>query len=295
LWKPAEVIGMTVPDATTLRINLISGFMFDLLSGWPALFQVPLAERKRQLADPACRARLREGARSETSHLGRQVADWAAMQVAETFAAANQPFSGKTLGELGVATGKDPFDLFCEIALADDLKTSFAPTFEGVGDDSAACWQAKGPVWLDDRTIIGGSDAGAHLDMIDAFAIPTRVLQKGVRQHGLLSLEQAIHQLSDLPARLYGLKGRGRIAVGWQADIVVFDADRIGCKPVYTRFDLPTGAGRLFADVEGIGHVLVNGVEIVREGLSTGELPGTILRSGRDTETVDLAQRQQVA
>jgi N-acyl-D-aspartate/D-glutamate deacylase len=51
-------------------------------------------------------------------------------------------------------------------------------------------------------TLIGGSDAGAHLDMIDTFAVPTPVLQKSVREHGLLSLEQAVHQLGFAGALL---------------------------------------------------------------------------------------------
>jgi len=136
--------------------------------------------------------------------------------------------------------------------------------------------------------VIGASDAGAHLDMIDTFAISTNVLGNGVRRHGVMSIEQAVHQLSDVPARLYGLRERGRLAAGWFADVTVFDADAIGCGPTYTRYDLPAGAGRLYADADGVEHVLVNGVEIVRGREHTGAWPGTVLRSGRDTDTVEV-------
>jgi N-acyl-D-aspartate/D-glutamate deacylase len=141
-------------------------------------------------------------------------------------------------------------------------------------------------VWRDDRAVVGASDAGAHLDMIDTFALSTQVLGNGVRRHGVVSLEEGVRLLTDAPARLYGLRERGRLAPGWRADLVVFDAGAIDCGPTYTRFDLPAGAGRLYADARGIDHVIVNGVPIVEKGAHTGALPGTVLRSGRDTDTV---------
>ena len=101
-------------------------------------------------------------------------------------------------------------------------------------------------------------------------------------------MEEAVRLLTDVPAKLYGLEGRGRLAEGAIADVVVFDPATVASGPVYTRHDLPGGAGRLYADAIGIEHVIVNGVEIVRGGKHTGALPGTILHSGRDTETVEV-------
>jgi N-acyl-D-aspartate/D-glutamate deacylase len=283
--RGAEVVALTVPQAMQVRLNLVGGFVFDALPGWADLFQQPLAERKRLLADPDYRRKLDEGAKSEGAGLLRGIARWEKMRIAETFADANQAYRGLTVGEVAEATGRTPFDAMIDVALADDLRTSFMPPSSG---DRPEDWQARGRAWLDDRTVVGASDAGAHLDMIDTFALSTQVLGNGVRRHGVVGLEEGVRQLTDVPARLYGLRDRGRLHVGMRADVVVFDPDTIDCGPTYTRFDLPAGAGRLYADAAGIDHVLVNGVEIVQKGEHTGALPGTVLRSGRDTETVEV-------
>jgi N-acyl-D-aspartate/D-glutamate deacylase len=105
------------------------------------------------------------------------------------------------------------------------------------------------------------------------------------RERGLLPIEHAVRLLTDTPARLYGMNGRGRIAEGWCADLVVLDADRVAPGPISTRFDLPGGAGRLYGEADGISQVLVNGTAVVDNGRLTGDQPGTLLRSGRDTST----------
>jgi N-acyl-D-aspartate/D-glutamate deacylase len=174
-----------------------------------------------------------------------------------------------------------------DLAVADDLRTSFMPPMPG---DDPQSWQMRADTWRDRRTVIGASDAGAHLDMIDTFTATTSLLGPAVRERSLLSLEEAIHQLTDVPARLYGIRGRGRLAEGWCADVVVLDEDTVGPGPVHSRADLPAGAARLYAEAEGIEHVLVNGVEIVRGKSFTPARPGTVLRSGRDTETVTAGQ-----
>jgi N-acyl-D-aspartate/D-glutamate deacylase len=283
--RGAEVLALTVPQAMTVRLNLFSGFVFDALPRWDELFRMPVAERIAKLRDPSYRKYLDEGAHSEGAGMLKFLANWQNMRVVEAFAERNQDLAGKTIGEIAEAEGKAPFDAFLDLAISDGLKTSFAPQSAG---DTQADWQARARVWQDDRAVIGASDAGAHLDMIDTFAISTNVLGNGVRRHGVLTLEQAVHQLSDVPARLYGLRERGRLQEGWWADVTVFDADAVESGPTYTRYDLPAGAGRLYADARGIEHVLVNGVEIVRGSEHTGALPGTVLRSGRDTDTVEV-------
>ena len=136
------------------------------------------------------------------------------------------------------------------------------------------------------RVIVGGSDAGAHLDTMCGAIYSTSLLGDGVRRRSLVSWEQAVRLLTDIPARLYGLRDRGRLVPGAWADVVVFDPTVIGHRPVRTRNDLPGGASRLYAEADGIAHVLVNGTEIVRDGSFTEARPGRLIRSGTDTDTV---------
>ena len=133
--------------------------------------------------------------------------------------------------------------------------------------------------------MIGASDAGAHLDMIDTFAFSTQVLGNGVREYGVISLEQAVHQITNVPAELFGLHERGLIKEGWHADIVVFDPDTVATGPVHVKSDLPAGEPRIYADAVGIDHVFVNGVQIIADGEHTNARPGIALRSGVDTHT----------
>jgi len=283
--RGAEIIALTVPQPMTVRINLHAGFVFDALHGWAELFRLSIEERKERLRDSAVRARLDEDAHSPESGMLRALAVWGNLSIDKVFTPANEKYLGRRIDEIAEELGKSTFDTMLDIALEDDLQTYFMPP--AMGQDQAS-WELRGQTWRDDRAVIGASDAGAHLDMIDTFAFSTQVLGNGVRKYGVISLEDAVHQLTDVPARLYGLRERGRLAAGWHADVVVFDPERVDVGETYTRFDLPAGAGRLYADAEGIEHVLVNGVEIVRGQKHTGAFPGTIFHSGRDTDTVEV-------
>jgi N-acyl-D-aspartate/D-glutamate deacylase len=104
------------------------------------------------------------------------------------------------------------------------------------------------------------------------------LLGRAVRERQLLTLEEAVRYVTDAPARLCSLRERGRIAVGFHADITIFDEHTVAPGPITLRADLPGGARRLYADAVGIEHVLVNGAEIVRGREWTGALAGQVLR-----------------
>jgi N-acyl-D-aspartate/D-glutamate deacylase len=281
--RGAKVVALTPSQVMVLRLNFTSGFVLDSLPDWAPVIALPHDEKMKALADPAVRKHLDERANSEEAGVMRAVAAWENMEIAETFTPENAALEGRMIGELAEELGKSPFDTLLDIALSENLKTSFKPIIPG---DDDASWQMRKEAWLDPRTIVGASDAGAHLDMINTFAYSTALLGPAVREKSLMTLEEAIHQLTDVPARHYGLIERGRLEPGWHADITVFDPDDVGLGEIYTRRDLPRDEVRLYADAFGIERVFVNGTEIVRDGELTGARPGTILRSGRDSETV---------
>jgi N-acyl-D-aspartate/D-glutamate deacylase len=101
----------------------------------------------------------------------------------------------------------------------------------------------------------------------------------------VISLEQAVHQITQVPAELFGLSERGLLKQGWYADIVVFDPDTVATGPVHVKSDLPAGETRIYADAVGIDHVFVNGVQIIRDAKHTNARPGVVLHSGVDTYT----------
>ncbi len=283
--RGATVVALTLPHAMRIRLSFLTGFVLDGLPGWRETFALPVEERKAALSDPEVRRRLDRGARSREAGLLRGLARWERLEIAETFAPANAGLEGLTVGDVTRRRGgdADPFDVLVDVVLADDLRTGLQPP---VGANSAEDWKLRGEVWRDERTVVGGSDAGAHLDMMCGAVYSTSLLAEGVRDRQLLSLEEAVHQLTDVPARLYGLRGRGRVAPGWHADLVVLDPDRVAPGPTRTRHDLPGGAPRLYAEAAGIESVLVGGTEIVSAGRATGSTPGTVLRSGYHTDTV---------
>ncbi len=275
-----DVRALTIPQPITLRINLFAGFVFDALAGWDSLFRLSIDDRIKALSDPARRRSLDESARASGPLRG--LANWSALTVHSVFKPENRHLEGRTIGDIAAEQRKTSFDAMLDLAISEGLRTAFMPP--AVGGDTAL-WKVRGQLWQDERTVIGASDAGAHLDMIDTFAFSTQVLGNGVREFNAIGLEQAVHQLTQVPAELFGLRERGLLRPGWHADIVIFDPQTVGSGEVHMRPDLPCNEPRIYADAIGINHVFVNGVQIIRDGAHTDARPGLALRSGRDTYT----------
>jgi N-acyl-D-aspartate/D-glutamate deacylase len=280
--RGATVVALTLPHTMQIRLSFEHGAILDGLPGWREVFALPFDQRIAAFSDPETRRRLDAGSQSDEAGILRHLAQWNRLVFEETFAPENKCVEGRSVGEVARERGVGPFDALLDVVVADGLRTGLRPPIGESEED----WVLRAQAWQDPRAIVGGSDAGAHLDTMCGAIYSTSMLGDGVRARGLLSWEQAVRQLTDIPARLYGLRDRGRLVPGSFADVVVFDPATIGHRAIRTRDDLPGGASRLYAEAVGVQHVLVNGTEIVRNGEFTDAVPGRVLRSGRDTDTV---------
>ena len=155
----------------------------------------------------------------------RRLADWKNYVLGDTYSAANEGLKGRTVKELAAERGTEPFDTLLDIVINDDLRTILWPI---APDGDAASWELRKTVWEDPRAMVGGSDAGAHLDRMCGAPYTTRFLGDTIRGRKLVPLEEAVRMITDQPAQLFGLRDRGRLAVGNHADVVVFDPETIG-------------------------------------------------------------------
>ena len=274
--RGAEVVALALPDVMRLRM----GPVLDALPTFAAVAGLPIDERRAS-------GRRAPGRRCGPRPSGPCAARWPRWATA-TWSSWPSPTTGVAAPwpRWPHRRGVDVIDVLLDVVLVDGLAlTMVLPTLVpslGATDEG---WAARVEVWRDPRVRLGGSDAGAHVDMMCHANYPTVVLGEVVRERGLLTIEEAVRMMTDEPARLYGLTDRGRVAEGAHADLVVFDPATVASAPARARTDLPAGGLRLYAEATGVDHVLVGGVEIVRHGELTGATPGTVLRSGIDTST----------
>jgi N-acyl-D-aspartate/D-glutamate deacylase len=278
-----QIVALTMPTLVPMNMSFRTHCALFLIPGWGDIMGLPEEERKEQLADPAVRATLDERVHSKEAGVFRGLARWGTYLIGDTYAAANDGCAGRTVADIAAERGTEPFDTLLDIVLADDLRTVLWPNTDD-GDEST--WDMRAAIWADPRAMVGGSDAGAHLDRMCGSNYPTAFLGDCLRGRRLIPVEQAVHMMTAQPAALFVIRERGRIQEGFAADIFVFDPDTVGSEPARLVHDLPGETPRLYAGSHGVVRVLVNGVETVRDGESTGAVPGTLLRSGRDTASV---------
>ncbi|MEO6123606.1 MAG: amidohydrolase family protein [Ilumatobacteraceae bacterium] len=278
-----KVVALTMPVQVPMNMSFLTFCGLWLIPGWQQVLGVSVPERIERLRDADTRVLLLELSQSPAAGVFRRLADWGEYVIGDTYSAANEGLKGRIVKDVAAERGRSNFGTLLDIVVEDECRTVLWPTPQ---DDDAESWRMRAELWADDRAMIGGSDAGAHLDRMCGAPYPTRFLADCIRGRQLISIERAVQLMTSAPARLFGLVDRGTLVQGANADIFVFDPETVDSDQAVLVADLPGDSSRLTAGSQGVKRVLVNGVTIIVDGEPTGATPGTLLRSGRDTATV---------
>jgi N-acyl-D-aspartate/D-glutamate deacylase len=270
--KLGDLVKQAIPQVTPRPImsqgDLKNPTMFGSFVSWQKAFNRPPAEQIALYQDPAFREAFRQELESrKRGHM------WGQMRVLEVGRPELQAHVGHTLEEIAASQGKRPVDAYFDLGVADDLATRFQSStfnFDPAGIERLI---------TDDRCLIGLSDGGAHVDFICDVGYATALLDLWVRKRGVLSLEKAVHKLTQVPATVFGIPNRGVLEAGKVADLVLFDPATVTAKPPRYAYDLPCNGRRLVSESEGIKATFVAGAQLYDDGKHTGAMPGRILRS----------------
>ena len=204
--------------------------------------------------DPSWRAKFRENAKNPRPGMIFQ-GNWDRVMVAVAQKPANAKYVNRYLHEIAKAEGRDPLDIMLDLSLDENLETAFLGRFLNVGDDGVA------KLLKHEAGVVALSDAGAHLIYMCDAGFGLHFLARWVRERGDFDMVEGIRRLTSHPADLYGIQNRGRIALGAQADLLLFDAATVGVSPAERVADLPGGGRRTIRRPTGVHGVFCNGVK----------------------------------
>ncbi len=279
--RGGEVLALALPIPLQVRLNLLTTIAYNSMPTWRESLLLPtMRDKLAALRSPERRAKMASEVVAERSRRVTLVFD--EMTVESVVNPALKHLEGQPVAAIARERGITALEAFLDVAADDELLTCFRTA--AAGDDDAG-WTLRAEYWQDPRVIIGGSDAGAHHDMLATFGFFTDFVGPTVRDRQLITLEDAVCKVTSVPADLYGLRDRGRLAPGAFADVVVFDPDTVGTGPVGLRMDMPKQQPRLFAAATGVDEVIVNGVTVVEQGEVSGDTPGSVLRSDAATRS----------
>jgi N-acyl-D-aspartate/D-glutamate deacylase len=286
--RGARVVALTMPTIAGMCASFGTHSALHSIPGWSFVMSLPIPERIEKLRDPEIRRELDERARSKEAGVFAGLARWAGYRIGTTVSAQNEGLEGRLVRDIAAERGGSPFDTLLDIVIADELRTVLWPAQPGEDADS---WALRKRTWEHPNVMLGGSDAGAHLDRMCGSTYPTSFLQDVLHGRQLVSLEDAVHMMTAVPAELFGLRERGIVAEGNHADLVLFDPEQIGSNENAFQRDLPGDSERLTAGSQGIRCVWVNGERSIVDGAPTGPCAGKILQPGRDTTTAPMKAR----
>jgi N-acyl-D-aspartate/D-glutamate deacylase len=247
------------PRPLTFSMNMVEPFTLNTSPVFAELMAGSLEDRARAYADPAWRQRVRDAWASGPE--GGLAPRWETYEIMES--TASPDLVGRRLLDVAAERGADPFDVLLDVAGAEPTLKDIRVKAVVANDDE----DGVRTLLQEDGCTLGLSDAGAHVSQLCDAPLATDLLGNWVRGKGVLSVEQAVHKLTQVQAELYGFAGRGVLTEGNAADIVVFDPDTVAPGPLRRVNDFPAGAERLTADQpEGMRHLFVNGTQVLADG-----------------------------
>jgi N-acyl-D-aspartate/D-glutamate deacylase len=254
------------------RWSLKDGSRLDMIPAWKELSALPPAERMEKLRDRAVRVELaQETVNGQPVDFSRR---WDLIGVKTVARKENQKLEGMSIAAIATAQKKSPIDAMLDLALAENLETTFEDSTTQ-GDEDAVK-----EIFANPNVLLGQSDAGAHVASGNpGFGYATLMLAYWVRERKLMALEDAIKKLTFLPASIFGIHDRGLLRRGLAADIFVFDPATIDLVAPQKVTDLPEGAPRFTQGARGIPYTIVNGQVLMDHCAHTGAHPGKVLRS----------------
>ncbi len=253
------------------RFTLKNAQTFDDLPSWKQVMFAPVEQRGKLFSDAERRRKLRFEAVEDTrpTTFSRR---WDQIFLIKAAQPKNHQLEGKSIEAIAQSLNKDVIDTFLDIAVEENLETLFQNS--GSRDEEATAEILRSPI-----TLVGQSDAGAHLIYHAGYGYATRFLGYWVREKAVMPLEEAIRKLTFMVALVFGLHDRGLIRPGMAADLVLFDPQTIReCEPEMVN-DLPGGEKRLIQRAIGVKTTMVNGAILVQDGEHTGAFPGRVLKN----------------
>jgi N-acyl-D-aspartate/D-glutamate deacylase len=246
------------------------------------LARLPLTEQARRMADPLMKGRILESQTTEKDRSrggGSRIDRWD-MMYAFTDPPAYEPKPEDSIAAMSRRSARDPEDLAYDLLIADEGRGLIYQPFLNYADGNL---DAVREMLIDEHTIPGLSDGGAHVGTICDASFVTTLLQYWARDrdHGRLGLPFVVRRQARETATAVGLLDRGLLAPGYKADINVIDMETLTLHRPEVHADLPAGGRRLLQRVDGILHTFVSGVETYCDGEHTGELPGRLVRGPR--------------
>ncbi len=260
------------PRRNNTRFTMKNAQIFDGLPSWLPLMLADDDAKLAAFAKPEKRKELHHDAvvSTEPSTFSRR---WDLMYITQPALAQNYDHKGKSVAELAAEQGKDVLDAFLDLVVEEKLETGFEIN-QTNGDEAAVA-----EILSSHYTVIGLSDAGAHVVFDAGYGYCTRFLGFWVREKQIMSLEDAIRKLTFHSASVFGLNDRGLLRTGMAADITIFDPDTIDALEPEVVHDLPGGGQRLKQGSRGIHYTIVNGTVLMENNEHTGAYPGQLLRN----------------